>query len=156
MRFWELSESKLIRTAKAKAKAALQPKSEEDGDTTVAGPVQVGKPLNKKQKKECDKLVSTMDSLVLRLTKGLATAEQEEYKNEVPPSTVPKVKVSLASLVEARATVDLLLRDDWKGNAQPETDRVKTALDGCSAMANRLDIMIENADVVMDEDRAQQ
>ena len=150
-----MSESKLIRTAKAKAKAALQPKSEEDGDTTMAGPVQVGEDPEQKQKKECDKLVSTMDSLVLRLTKGLATAEQEEYKNVVPPSTVPKVKVSLASLVEARATIDLLLRDDWKGNAQLEIDRAKTAIDGCSAIANRLEIMIENADVAMDEDKQQ-
>ena len=50
-------------------------------------------------------------------------AEKEEYKEELPPSLVPKCKVEMAGLRQSMAGLDLCLEDGWQGDVKDELKR---------------------------------
>ena len=84
------------------------------------------------QRNRLEKLLAALTVLAGDYETDIKEAEKPEYKDELPPSALPKSKIELASLKESMAGLDLTLGDGWQGDVK---DALKKANE-CYKAAN--------------------
>ena len=58
--------------------------------------------------------------LIGEYEEDIKEAEKDEYKDELPPSLVPKCRIEMAGLKQSMAGLDLTLEDGWQGDVKEE------------------------------------
>ena len=119
------------RTEKPKAK----PKAIEDKP--------LGRLLNKTQKKQAGRLRELIATSMAGLEESVQDAGSGKYDEELPPSLLPKCRLAIVSMKEMSATLDLLLSEGWRGDANQSLQEVQTKMKLCKDLQTRLETIIE-------------
>ena len=119
------------RTEKPKAK----PKAIEDKP--------LGRLLNKTQKKQAGRLRELIATSMAGLEESVQDAGSGKYDEELPPSLLPKCRLQIVSMKEMSATLDLLLSEGWRGDANQSLQEVQTKMKLCKDLQTRLETIIE-------------
>ena len=119
------------RTEKPKAK----PKAIEDKP--------LGRLLNKTQKKQAGRLRELITTSMAGLEESVQDAGSGKYDEELPPSLLPKCRLAIVSMKEMSATLDLLLSEGWRGDANQSLQEVQTKMKLCKDLQTRLETIIE-------------
>lgn len=76
------------------------------------------KPLNAGQKKKATKQAEKIDILIDSMSSSIQEISKEIYREDVPPSLIPKSQQGLALLKAQKASMELVLTEGWRGEAE--------------------------------------
>ena len=77
-----------------------------------------GKPLNAGQKKKATKQAEKIDILIGSLSSSIQEISKDIYREAVPPSLIPKSQQGLALLKARKTSMELVLTEGWRGEAE--------------------------------------
>ena len=104
-----------------------------------------GKLLNKTQRKLAGHLLDAIPISMACLEESVVAAQGGAFDQELPPSLLPKCRLAVVSMKEMSATLDLLLSEGWRGDANQSLQDEQTKMELCKEVKKRLETVIEEA-----------
>ena len=102
-----------------------------------------GRLLNQTQRKQAGRLRELITTSMAGLEASVQDAGSGKYDEDLPPSLLPKCRVAIVTMREVAATLDLIMSEGWRGDANQSLQDEQKKMELCKELQTRLETIIE-------------